>query len=126
MARVASRVQPTPQGLGSQKLLPMVDHGGAGLGFSTKNIPTHPTVIHPENPDLLSTVLQLLTEQGSSGFAEGIRILVNEAMLRERSSALHAEPYQRCEERLGHANEEKGSDLDIVYSPLKFLRRHTR
>ncbi|MBM3851068.1 MAG: IS256 family transposase, partial [Verrucomicrobia bacterium] len=61
-------------------------------------------MIHSEHPDLLSTVLQLLTEQGSSGFAEGIRILVNEAMLRERSSALHAEPYQRCEERLGHAN----------------------
>jgi hypothetical protein len=62
-------------------------------------------VIHPENPDLLSTVVQLLTEQGSGGFAEGIRLLVNEAMLRERSTALRAEPYQRSEERLGHAVE---------------------
>jgi len=60
MASVASRAQPTPQGLGSQKLLPMVDHGGAGLGCSTKNIHTHPTVIHSENPDLLSTVLHMM------------------------------------------------------------------
>ena len=65
MASVASRAQPTPQGLGSQKLLPMLDHGGAGLGCSTKNIHTHPTVIHSKNPDLLSTVLQLLTVEGA-------------------------------------------------------------
>lgn len=120
MASVASRAQPTPQGLGSQKLLPMVDHGGAGLGCSTKNIHTHPTVIHSENPDLLSTVLQLLTEQGSSGFAEGIRILVNEAMLRERSNALHAEPYQRCEERLGHANGFKDKTLATRVGRITF------
>ena len=59
---------------------------------------------HPENSDLLNTVVQLLSEQGSGGFAEGIRLIVNEAMARERSSALHAEPYQRSEARLGHAN----------------------
>jgi hypothetical protein len=41
---------------------------------------------HPENSDLLTTVVQLLTEQGSDGFAEGIRLLVNEAMVRERSA----------------------------------------
>jgi len=35
---------------------------------------------HQTNPELLNTVLQLLTEQGTSGFAEGIRLLVNEAM----------------------------------------------
>lgn len=36
-------------------------------------------MVHPENSDLLNTVVQLLTEQGSDGFAEGIRLLVNEA-----------------------------------------------
>jgi putative transposase len=57
-----------------------------------------------ENSELLTSVVQLFTEQGSDGFAEGIRILVNEAMVRERSAALRAEPYQRSEDRLGHAN----------------------
>jgi hypothetical protein len=33
--------------------------------------------------DLLNTVLQLLTSQGSAGFAEGLRLLVNEAMVQE-------------------------------------------
>lgn len=59
---------------------------------------------HPNNPELLNTVLQLLTAQGASGLAEGFRLLLNEAMLQERAVALQAQPYERCEERLGHAN----------------------
>jgi hypothetical protein len=66
---------------------------------------------HPENSDLLTTVVQLLTEQGSDGFAEGIRLLVNEAMVRGRSSALRTEPYQRSEGSLGHANGYKDKTL---------------
>lgn len=54
--------------------------------------------------ELLNTVLQLLTEQGHSGFAEGLRLLVNEAMRQERASVLQAQPYERTEARLGHAN----------------------
>ena len=49
------------------------------------SFPSSP-MAHPENSDLLTTVVQLLTEQGSDGFAEGIRLLVNEAMVRERSA----------------------------------------
>lgn len=59
---------------------------------------------HPAQPDLLHTVLQLLTTQGSSSLAEGFRLLLNEAMSQERSAALQAQPYRRCEQRLGHAN----------------------
>ncbi|MEI6035891.1 MAG: hypothetical protein WCS65_16620 [Verrucomicrobiae bacterium] len=40
-------------------------------------------------PELLNTVLQLLTTECSSGFAEGLRLLVNEAMVQERSAVLH-------------------------------------
>jgi putative transposase len=98
----------------------MVDHGGAGLGCSIKNFHAHPTVINQEEPDLLSTVLQRLIEQGSSGFAEGIRILVNGAMLRERANALQAEPYPRCEERLGHANGFQDKTLVIRVGPITF------
>ena len=59
---------------------------------------------HPTEPDLLNTVLQLLTTQGSSSLAEGFRLLLNEAMLQERAAVLQAQPYERCEGRLGHAN----------------------
>jgi hypothetical protein len=56
------------------------------------------------DPQLLTTVLQLLTTECSSGFAEGLRLLVNEAMVQERSAVLQARPYERCEDRLGRAN----------------------
>jgi putative transposase len=59
---------------------------------------------HPTQPDLLNTVLQLLTTQGSTSLAECFRLLLNEAMQQERSAALQAQPYERCEGRLGHAN----------------------
>ena len=59
---------------------------------------------HPPQPDLLHTVLQLLTTQGASSLAEGFRLLLNEAMLQERAAVLQAQPYERCEGRLGHAN----------------------
>lgn len=55
-------------------------------------------------PELLNTVLQLLTDQGHNGFAEGVRLLVNEAMRQERASVLQAQPYERTAARLGHAN----------------------
>lgn len=35
---------------------------------------------HPNNPDLLSTVLQLLTTPGSLRLASGLRLFLNEAM----------------------------------------------
>ena len=75
---------------------------------------------HPENADILSTVVQLLTEQGSAGFAEGIRLLVNEAMVRERSAALRAEPYQRSEARLGHSNGFKDKTLSTRVGKITF------
>jgi putative transposase len=56
------------------------------------------------HPELLNNVLQLLTEQGLPGFAEGIRLLVDEAMRLERSQVLQAQPYERTPTRQGHAN----------------------
>lgn len=35
---------------------------------------------HRTESELLNTVLQLISEQGTAGLAEGIRLLVNEAM----------------------------------------------
>ena len=69
-------------------------------------------------PELLNTVLQLLTTECSSGFAEGLRLLVNEAMAQERSAVLQARPYERCEERLGRANGFKPKTLASRVGPL--------
>ena len=70
--------------------------------------------------DLLNTVLQLLTSEGSSGFAEGLRLLVNEAMVQERASVLQAHPYQRCDDRLGRANGFKPKTLATRVGPIQF------
>ena len=59
---------------------------------------------HHKDPELLNTVLQLLTSQGPTHLLECFRLLLNEAMLQERSTTLQAQPFERCEERLGHAN----------------------
>ena len=66
---------------------------------------------HQTNPELLNTVLQLLNDEGSAGFAEGIRLLVNEAMRQERAQALQAQPYERTDARLGQANGFKPKSL---------------
>jgi len=67
---------------------------------------------HPTSPDLLQTVLQLLTTQGTSSLAEGFRLLLNEAMYQERSAVLQAQPYERSELRLGSANGFKPKTLN--------------
>ena len=66
---------------------------------------------HPVQPELLHTVLQLLTSQGSSSLAEGLRLLLNEAMFQKHGAALQAKPHDRYVERLGHANGFKPTSL---------------
>lgn len=56
------------------------------------------------NLELIHTALQLLTKDASGHFAETLRILLDEAMLQERSAVLQAQPYERTENRLGRAN----------------------
>jgi len=75
---------------------------------------------HQSNPELLNDILQLLTEQGSGGFAEGIRLLVNEAMRQERSHTLQAQPYERTDTRQGHANGFKPKSLATRVGPIQF------
>ena len=53
------------------------------------------------HPQLLQSVLQLLNDEGSDGFAEGLRLLVNEAMQAERSHVLKAQPFERTDARRG-------------------------
>jgi transposase-like protein len=75
---------------------------------------------HQPQPDLLNNVLQLLTEQGHTGFAEGIRLLVNEAMRVERHQVLQAQPYERTDSRQGYANGYKPKTLSSRVGPITF------
>jgi len=86
----------------------------------TKHIQSKSMTPNQTNPELLNTVLQLLSEQGTSGLAEGIRLLINEAMCQERSQALQALPYQRTDTRQGHANGFKPKTLDTRVGPIQF------
>lgn len=75
---------------------------------------------HQNKSELLNTVLQLLSEEGAAGLAEGIRLLVNEAMAQERSRFLQAQPYERTENRQGHANGFKPKTLATRVGPIQF------
>ena len=79
----------------------------------------------------LNPIVQHLIDNGMDSLAETFGILLNQAMLVERSKALKAQPYERTEERQGHANGFKdktiktrlGSillDIPQVRGPLSF------
>lgn len=72
------------------------------------------------HPELLKSVLQLLSDEGSDAFADSLRILVNEAMFAERSAALGAQPFERSEARKGYANGFKPKTLSTRLGPITF------
>ena len=72
------------------------------------------------HPELLNSVLQLLTDDASDAFADSLRILVNEAMFAERSAALGAQPFERTEARKGYANGFKPKTLSTRVGPITF------
>ena len=61
---------------------------------------------------LFREVLEMISREGSESMAEAFSLLLNEAMKRERSEALGAQPYERTEERQGYANGYKPKTLD--------------
>jgi len=73
-----------------------------------------------DHPELLKSILQLLTDEGSEAFAASLGILVNEAMRAERSAALQAQPFERTEARTGYANGFKPKTLTTRLGPITF------
>jgi len=61
-------------------------------------------MIYKNDCTLTTEYLEQLTEQGLDGLPDLIRVIVNEAMQIERENFLQAKPYERSEERQGHAN----------------------
>jgi transposase-like protein len=61
---------------------------------------THPDQQHT----LLNQIVNHISEQGTDGLAEAMRLLLDHAMEIERAKVLGAEPYERTAARAGHAN----------------------
>ena len=64
-----------------------------------------------ENSNTLSTITEILFNEGMDGLDSAISILVNEAMQIDRKKYLKAEPYERNSERKGYANGFKDKKL---------------
>jgi len=64
------------------------------------------------NDSKLDAVMELLIENGFEGFADVLRVLLNEAMKIERDNALGAALYERSDNRKGYANGYKPRTVD--------------
>ena len=82
---------------------------------------THQTESNP-----FDQMIQVLDEHGFEGLAHALEILFNEAMKLERSAILGAQPYERTDERRGHANGFKPKTLATRVGQLKLQIPQTR
>ena len=73
---------------------------------------------HRTYDNKLDAVMELLIEHGFEGFADVLRILLNEAMKIERDHALGAGLYERTEARRGYANGYKPKTVDTRIGKL--------
>lgn len=66
----------------------------------------------------LDEMISIVNENGFDGMAEVFQLLLNQAMIVERSLALQAKPYERCNCRQGHANGFKPKHVQTRMGPL--------
>jgi len=57
-----------------------------------------------DEQNAFSTVYEILAKNGFPGMAEALQLVLNQGMLIERSQHLHAQPYERTDDRQGFAN----------------------
>ncbi|MCX6035442.1 MAG: IS256 family transposase [Chloroflexi bacterium] len=77
-------------------------------------------MIYEEDCTLPKEYLEKLTAEGLEGLPEMIQILVNEAMRIERERYVNAKPYERKEERRGHANGYKDKTVKTRVGEITF------
>jgi len=70
------------------------------------------------NQTLPESILNPILNSGMEGLPEAIAVLVNQAMLIERQNHIGAAPYQRSEQRDGHANGFKERQLNTRVGAL--------
>ncbi len=80
----------------------------------------------PTESNVFSQVVELLTENGCQGYAQVLELILNQAMLIERSQALGAEPYERSADRRGHANGFKPKTFHSRLGKLRLQVPQTR
>ncbi|QDV39324.1 Transposase, Mutator family (plasmid) [Tautonia plasticadhaerens] len=81
---------------------------------------------HQMQTTTLDEIAELLAEHGSDGLAQAVTRLLNEVMKIERAHALGAAPYQRSEQRTGHANGFKPKTRHTRLGPLTVEVPQTR
>lgn len=77
-------------------------------------------MIYGEDCTLPKEYLEKLTAEGLEGLPEMIQVLVNEAMQIERERYVNAKPYERKEERRGHANGYKDKTVKTRVGEITF------
>lgn len=81
---------------------------------------------HQDQSNAFDSLVQMLAAEGFDGIARAIEILMNEAMVLQRSDALGAAPYQRTNERRGHANGFKPKRVNSRLGQLNLQVPQTR
>ena len=80
---------------------------------------------HIEN-NQFDLAMELLIENGFNGIADAVSILMNTAMKIERSRYLHAEPYERTEQRQSYANGYKAKTVKTRVGTVDLAIPQTR
>jgi transposase-like protein len=70
--------------------------------------------------------MELLIDNGCSGIADAVSILMNTAMKIERSRYLKAEPYERTDQRQSYANGYKSKTVKIRVGTVDLAVPQTR
>jgi transposase-like protein len=73
---------------------------------------------HQLQTTALDQITELLADHGFDGLAQAVTLLLNEVMKIERVAALGAGPYQRTDDRKGHANGYKPRTIHTRIGPL--------
>lgn len=74
----------------------------------------------------IDDAVELLKENGFEGLAEAVTVLMNTAMISERSEYLGAAPYERSATRIGHANGFKDKTVKTRLGELPLKVPQTR
>jgi transposase-like protein len=80
----------------------------------------------PVQDNAIYAAVELLKDNGFDGLAEAVTVLLNTAMVAERSEYLGARPYERSESRSGYANGFKDKTVKTRLGPLPLKVPQTR
>ena len=80
----------------------------------------------PVQDNAIYDAVELLKDNGLDGLAEAVTVLLNAAMVAERSEYLGARPYERSESRSGYANGFKDKTLNTRLGALPLKVPQTR